>query len=335
MKALKYLAIVLAGFFLFIACKKELSFERGVPLTPAKGSLKDSFGNCMPVVTNGKYVKNAALADSNYIVVKVNFSSPGSYSISTDTSNGFSFHSSGIMADSGLQTITLKGTGTPAAVQVTNFLVAFDSSICTFSINVLDSAIIPPTTSNDYFPTTDSSNWTYKLNSGQSDTPRVTVADADTTIEGNIYKSFVANREGYGSYYRKGGGLYYEYSDLNNFSFYGTVNNKVDYIFLKDNVPVGDTWESPEVDATLSSVPGKAKIKFTIVGKDIQTTVGTTTFDSVIQVKREYMFAPSAGTYSGGFTANFYYAKNIGFIKAEGSDAGSLITYVMRWQIFY
>ena len=340
MKAFKYLAIVAVGFFLFIGCKKELSFENGLPLTAAKGTLKDSSGNCMTITTNGKYVKNTALTDSNYIVVKVNFTTPGSYSISTDTSNGFSFQASGITGDSGLQMITLKGTGKPAVVQLTNFLVTFDSTVCSFSINVSDTAIIPPTTSNDYFPTTDSSNWTYRIDTVESgnDSTTAVVYPVDQVLAGNNYRTFILNKQGTAdtSYYRKGNGLYYQYGNFNDFSFYNAVDNKVDYIFLKDNVPVGSTWESPEIGATLASVTGKTKIRFTIEGKDIQTTIGTTNFDSVIQVQREYMFAPSlTGTYQTAVTANFYYAKNIGFIKADLIDPFAATLYVSRWEIFY
>lgn len=42
MKIVKYLATVMAGLFLFAACQKELSFEKG---GLASGALKDSLGN--------------------------------------------------------------------------------------------------------------------------------------------------------------------------------------------------------------------------------------------------------------------------------------------------
>lgn len=338
MKVLKYLIIVLIGFFLFVSCQKELSFENGLPLTAAAGSLKSTSGNCMPVTINGIYIKDSMLTDSNSVVVQVNITTPGSYNISTDTSNGFSFHSSGIATDSGLQSITLKGTGKPALAQQTNFVVAFDTSICLFSINVIDSAINPPVTSGDYFPTTDNSNWTYQISTVDpaiDDTVRLTVSSTNTPIAGNIYRTFTSSPGDVESYYRKGGGLYYEYSDLNDVLAYDTVTDKVDYIFLKDNVPVSTTWESPEVNATADSVSGKAKIKFTIEGKDIRTTIGNRTIDSVIQVKREYMFKSSTGAYETVTTANFYYAKNIGFIKAEISDPFPFTFYVTGWEIFY
>ncbi len=133
MKTIKYLAIVIAGLFLFAACQKELSFEKG---SVATGSLKDSSGNCLPVVPNGNYLVDSTLTDNNYVLIQVNFSAPGNYNISTDSSNGFSFQATGSVKDTGLQNIKLTGTGKPTLAQLTNFSVAFDSSICMFSIPV-------------------------------------------------------------------------------------------------------------------------------------------------------------------------------------------------------
>jgi len=133
MKIVKYLATVMAGLFLFAACQKELSYEKG---GLASGNLKDSLGNCLPVTTNGTYIADSTLTDNNYVEIQVNFSTSGPYSISTDTSNGFSFRGTGSVKDIGLQNIRLTGTGKPTLAQLTNFVVTFDSSVCMFSIPV-------------------------------------------------------------------------------------------------------------------------------------------------------------------------------------------------------
>lgn len=143
MKSVKYLAIVLSGIFLFAACQKEFSFETG---NPATGSLKDTSGNCLPITVNGTYSVDSTLTDSNFVSVQVRFTTPGSYTIATDSSNGFGFQGSGSVKDTGLHTIRLKGTGKPNLARVTNFLVAFDSSSCTFSVSVGGSPIGPPAT---------------------------------------------------------------------------------------------------------------------------------------------------------------------------------------------
>lgn len=141
MKALKYSAIVLAGLFLFAGCQKEFSIDNEFTKSSAAGSLKDDMGNCMSVIINGNYLVDSTLTDSNHIVVQVNFSAPGTYNISTDTSNGFSFAGAGITQDSGLQNITLKGSGKPVLAQQTDFSLTFDTSVCTFSIAVTTDSI--------------------------------------------------------------------------------------------------------------------------------------------------------------------------------------------------
>jgi len=341
MKTTKYLAIVLGAILLFAACKKELSFENGLPQGNASGTLKSLSGDCQPINVKGNYVRDTILNDSNYVEVQINFSAPGKYRVITDTANGFYFHDSGYALVPGLQNIKLKGSGKPVLVQQTIFAVTFDTSACSFVVNVTDTVpplIVPPITSADYFPTSDSSNWTYQSDLSTSDSIHTAVSNTDATIEGNTYRTFISDHSGSfdTSYFRKGDGEYHTYDYLHKDALYDTIQNKVDYIFLKDNVPVGSTWESPEVDAIRKSVPGKAKIVFTIEGKDIQATIGNTTLDSVIEVKQEYMFQPSStGVYETIATGNFYYAKNIGFIKAELSDPLPSTLYISRWKIYY
>lgn len=341
MKATKYLAVVLGGLLLFAACKKELSFENNLPQGNASGTLKSLSGDCQPMTVKGNYVRDSILTDSNYIIVQINFSLPGKYKVTTDTTNGFYFQDSGYALVTGLQDIKLKGSGKPILVQQTNFLVSFDTSACTFLVNVTDTEpppIVPPTTSGDYFPTSDSSNWTYQTDLSTPDSTHTIVSNTDSTIEGNTYRTFIAGQSGSfdTSYFRKANGLYYAYGYLYPNSLDDTLYRETEYIFLKDNLPVSSTWESPEVDGIRKAITGKSKIVFTIEGKDIQTSIGNTTFDSVIQVKREYMFAPSTtGVYETISTGNFYYAKNIGFIKAEISNPLPATLYISRWQIYY
>src|SRR3954447_23434146 len=99
MKALKYLSIVLAGIFLFAACQKEFSFESG---NPASGTLKDTSGNCLPITVNGTYSADSTLTDSNFVIIQVRFTSPGNYTIATDSANGFGFQATGSVKDTGL-----------------------------------------------------------------------------------------------------------------------------------------------------------------------------------------------------------------------------------------
>jgi hypothetical protein len=124
----------------FSSCSKEYSFENGKELLPATGSLKDTFGNCLPSVVHGTFY-NGVLpgSDTAYVELQVNVATAGSYSIKTDLQNGFMFADSGFFNTTGINTIQLKPIGTPILQKLTDFTVTFDTSVCTFSVNVQDS----------------------------------------------------------------------------------------------------------------------------------------------------------------------------------------------------
>src|SRR5689334_13332665 len=103
---IRYLVSIVFIAGVCFSCKKEKSFEQGLP---AKGSLQDSLGNCMDKTVSGNYVAGKSLTDSNYIDVNVFVQTKGVYSIYTDTVNGYYFTGSGSFATTGQNTIRLKG----------------------------------------------------------------------------------------------------------------------------------------------------------------------------------------------------------------------------------
>lgn len=123
-----------ALFSFFISCQKEVSVEYG---SPAKGSLQSSAGDCLPKSVGGSYIANKAINDSNYIEVTVNVTSPGPYTIFTDSINGYSFKATGTFANTGSNTVRLKGSGKPVIAGVDNFTVSFDTSFCDIAVTVL------------------------------------------------------------------------------------------------------------------------------------------------------------------------------------------------------
>jgi len=136
MKTVKYLLIVLAGLFFFIACQKELSVESGFAGQEATGSLLDSVGQCKNIAVNGAYIADSTLTSSNYVTVQVNIATGGSYKIMSDGQNGFSFVDSGFLAP-GLQSVKLKATGKPLRAEQTTFSIAFDTTFCSFTVTVV------------------------------------------------------------------------------------------------------------------------------------------------------------------------------------------------------
>ncbi len=125
---------------LFSTCKKEYSVETGITTVDATGSLKDSSGNCIPATVAGTFYNGVTPgSDTAYVEVKVNVDTAGSYVITTDLQNGFMFADSGFFSTTGINIIKLKPIGTPILQKPTLFTVNFDTSICSFTVNVNDS----------------------------------------------------------------------------------------------------------------------------------------------------------------------------------------------------
>lgn len=131
---------LLCAIALFSACQKEYSIETGKTTVDAIGSLKDSAGNCMPDSVVGTFYNGVTPgSDTAYVEVKVRVDSVGSYTITTDLQNGFMFADSGFFNTTGINIVRLKPIGTPILQKPTLFTVSFDTSICSFTVNVQDS----------------------------------------------------------------------------------------------------------------------------------------------------------------------------------------------------
>lgn len=130
--------IVFAGFFIFIACQKELSFEAGTPGSDGNAvySLSGSAGICSNAKVQGTYTAGIPLSTSNTVVLQVNVTTPGAYHVTTVLMNGITFAGSGIFAAAGAATITLKGSGTPANAGQFSIPVIAGTSACSFPVTV-------------------------------------------------------------------------------------------------------------------------------------------------------------------------------------------------------
>src|SRR5689334_1901759 len=125
--------ILLLG--LFFSCTREKSFELGAP---ASGSLQsDETGDCLPKTAVGAFIAGKALNDSNYLDVQVNVASEGTYTIHTDTVNGYYFSGVGSFDHAGLNDIHLAAGGTPKIARQDTFTVIFDTSFCFTNVTVL------------------------------------------------------------------------------------------------------------------------------------------------------------------------------------------------------
>jgi hypothetical protein len=128
------------SLLLFSSCQKEISDENGSSLDSAMGTLKDTSDNCLPDSVHGTYYGGITPgSDTCFVELQVNVTETGSYNISTDLQNGFQFIDSGFFNATGINVIRLKPIGTPIIPIATIFTVSFDSSTCSFVVDVKDS----------------------------------------------------------------------------------------------------------------------------------------------------------------------------------------------------
>jgi len=314
--------------------KFKAAFSQVITAPTSIGVLGDSAGNCKPAVINGIYTEGVAVTGENSVQVQVTVSEPGSYSISTSSVNGIMFSASGTFTSAGVQNILLVASGTPAVAGEQTFAVRYGTSQCAFKITFVPAA----TASGDYFPLTLNSNWKYALQGGTS---------SDSTFSKVIGYSLVANNNTYQTiaafgvpstglatdsfYYRKPGGDYYQY--MNYSSIFGFENEvSGEFIFLKDNVDAGTTWNSPTISGTVSGTDVSGYVKMTLLEKSVAITIGSFNFPDVLKVKYEYFLT---GVPIPAITSERWFAKNIGEIYNR-VEQGTLVNVnqIEEFQIF-
>ena len=128
---------VTAAILLFLfSCQKEIHFD-----FISEGELvKDANNNCKPVIVNGNFIAGNDLSENDHIEVEVHFTAIGSYTIATDTVNGYSFKADGNTKDTGIINIKLSGYGKPLNTGNDQFHIIYGTSTCAASVNVLNGA---------------------------------------------------------------------------------------------------------------------------------------------------------------------------------------------------
>lgn len=112
----------------------------------ASGSLQSDLNSeCLPKTVEGTYYPGKPLNDSNFILVDVDVMNAGSYTITSDTVNGYSFTSSGSFSNTGINTVKLNGRGKPLIAGSNYFTLNFDSTTCDILVEVTSATSAPPT----------------------------------------------------------------------------------------------------------------------------------------------------------------------------------------------
>ncbi len=108
------------------------------PAPPAVYTLSGDPGICTPATINGTYTAGTVLNSSNNVVVEVNVTTAGTYTLTTDLVNGIKFTASGLFTATGLQNVTLQPTvgSTPLTAGTSTLTPSIGTSMCTFDIIV-------------------------------------------------------------------------------------------------------------------------------------------------------------------------------------------------------
>jgi hypothetical protein len=126
---------------LCISCSKEPSDITARDI--ATGSIvTDAAGNCMSANAEGSYIKDSTLNHSNFIEIVVNNSSPGIYTITSDTINGYYFSATDTATAAGYRVLNLYATGTPQAKGVNTFTIRYDTSACRVAVEVKETTSV-------------------------------------------------------------------------------------------------------------------------------------------------------------------------------------------------
>jgi hypothetical protein len=122
---------------LFFACQKETSFEVGNSKLSVGSLQADGAAGCLGAVVSGTYYKDSTLNSTHYANLNVNVDSAGSYTIRTDTIQGYYFSASGNFTTTGTQVVKLRGNGKPISVGTHIFTVTYNGTVCEFSVTVI------------------------------------------------------------------------------------------------------------------------------------------------------------------------------------------------------
>jgi len=128
--------LMILSSFIFLACQKETSFEKGNSRASVGSLSVDTSGNCLGAVIGGTYYKDSTLTAAHYVDVSVKVDTVGAYTIITDTVNGYYFKASGTFTATGTQVIRLTAGGKPLSTGTDIFTVIYNFSFCQFPVTV-------------------------------------------------------------------------------------------------------------------------------------------------------------------------------------------------------
>lgn len=143
-------------------CNIEVAVLPASAATPSGFTLRPSDTGCMNASVLGDYVRTVPLNSTNKVDIQVNVSSIGSYTISTVATNGMTFSSSAAFTTTGVQTVSLMGSGAPANAGAISIPLTVGGVSCSFTVNVINDGTTQPPPTATYFWKFVSSGATYQ-----------------------------------------------------------------------------------------------------------------------------------------------------------------------------
>jgi hypothetical protein len=113
------------GLFIYNTDSNCFQFYNGVSWSDCIGQAPSNKLDCGSISINGTSIINTPLNSTNTITIDVVVNSFDTYTINTNTVNGYSYSASGAFSALGINTITLIGTGTPLNDQIDTFIIDF------------------------------------------------------------------------------------------------------------------------------------------------------------------------------------------------------------------
>ena len=139
MLKLKPSLCIIAASILFFGCQHELSFDPNNMSGTAVFSFYGSPDTCTYPIVTGSYKTGTALGNANKVTIGVDVTTVGTFNASTSAVNGIEFTGSGTLSATGLQTISLMGSGTPVSPGIFSYAVGLNG--CSFPVTIADGTI--------------------------------------------------------------------------------------------------------------------------------------------------------------------------------------------------
>jgi hypothetical protein len=189
------------------------------------------------------------------------------------------------------------------------------------------------TSTGDYYPTAINNTWTLQQN-GTNLAPN-TIIGTEVISGSTYYKFNPTSTSGItlNTYVRKSNGSYFMKTGDSSLNFGGLTGTQTgfEFIILKDNISVGSTWNGTYNQTTtyagIPAISQTTNYTGTILAKDVTETVFGETFNNVIKLKIDQVTSTSGTTTT--VTTEYWFAKNVGPIKAISTSAGTTSTSIL------